>query len=142
MTVEDPIADMLTRIRNANRKFHQEVRIPSSKLRLAIARILKEEGYINDYEVESFNSKSNLLIRLKYKHKSGKHGKGRRERERVIVGLERISKSSLRVYRKAREVPQVLSGMGTCVLSTSKGVMTGREAREKGVGGELLFKIW
>lgn len=142
MTIEDPIADMLTRIRNANEKFHQGVRVPTSNIKEEIARILKEEGYIEDYEVESKDSKKDLLIKLKYKQKSGKRGKGRRKREKVITGLERVSKPSLRVYAKQDKIPQVLSGLGTFVLSTSKGVMTGREAKDMGVGGELLFKVW
>lgn len=142
MIIEDPIADMLVRIKNANGRFHREVRVPRSNLKLAIAKILKEEGYIKDYKERSQDSKQDILIQLKYKRKSGEHGKGRREQVRVIEDIKRISKPSNRVYAKAEEIPEVLSGLGTCVLSTSSGVMTGKEARKREVGGELLFKIW
>ncbi len=142
MTIEDPIADMLVRIKNANGRFHRKVRVPRSNLKLAIAKILKEEGYIEDYEERSQDSKQDILIKLKYKQKSGGRGKGRREKVRVIENIERVSKPSTRVYTKTDQIPEVVSGLGTCVLSTSHGVMTGKEARKRKVGGELLFKIW
>lgn len=142
MTIEDPVADMLTRIKNANERFHNQVTVPRSNLKLAIAKILKEEGYIKDYGERSQDSKQDILIQLKYKRKSGERGKGRRKQVRVIEGIERVSKPATRVYTQADEIPEVLSGLGTCVLSTSSGVMTGKEARKRGVGGEVLFKIW
>ena len=128
----DPIADMLTRIRNALQQKHETVSMPSSKEKVNIARILKEEGYINDYKVESDGVKKTMTIDLKY----GKNG------EKVITGLKRISKPGLRVYSKAENLPRVLSGLGTAVISTSKGVMTDRDARKANVGGEVLAYIW
>ncbi len=132
MTMTDPIADMLTRIRNALQQKHETVSMPSSKEKVNIARILKEEGYINDYKVESDGVKKTMTIDLKY----GKNG------EKVITGLKRISKPGLRVYSKAENLPRVLSGLGTAVISTSKGVMTDRDARKANVGGEVLAYIW
>lgn len=142
MIIEDPVSDMLTRIRNANHRFHNQVTIPRSNLKLAIAKILKEEGYIKDYKERSRDSREEILIQLKYKRKSGERGKGRRKRVRVIEDIERVSKPSTRLYTNKEEIPEVLSGLGTCVLSTSRGVMIGKEAKKKGVGGEVLFKIW
>ena len=129
--VTDPIADMLTRIRNANVMRYKEVEVPASKIKNEIARILKEEGFISDYKIKKNNIQDNIVLYLKY---SGK--------ERVITGLKRISKPGLRVYAKAEEVPYVLNGLGIAILSTSKGVMTDKEARKNGVGGEVLAYIW
>lgn len=137
MSVSDPISDMLTRIRNAVIAGHSMVVIPSSKLKVAIAKILKEEGYISGYEVvdgKIANSKV-LRIRLKYVGE-------RRQRRPVITGLERVSRPGRRVYTGKSDIPWVLSGIGIAILSTPKGVMTGRRARSLGVGGEVLCKIW
>lgn len=132
MVVSDPIADMLTRIRNANQLRYTEVEMPTSKMKEEIARILKEEGYISDYKVESSEKSKKLILNLKYGAK----------KERVITGLKRISKPGLRVYAKADEVPSVLNGLGIAVVSTSQGVMTGRDAKSKNLGGEVLAYIW
>ena len=129
--VTDPIADMLTRIRNANQMRYKEVEVPASKLKIEIARILKEEGFISDYKVKKGNIQNIIVLYLKY---SGK--------ERVITGLKRISKPGLRVYAKAEEIPTVLSGLGIAVISTSKGVMTDKDARKNSLGGEVLAYIW
>lgn len=137
MTVTDPIADMLTRIRNGLMAGHSVVAMPNSKLKAAIADILKSEGFIEDFEIaESENSAfKTLRINLKYVGE-------RRERQSVISGLERVSKPGRRVYTKKREIPWVLSGLGVAILSTPKGVMSGRKARQLGVGGEILCKVW
>lgn len=132
MSVTDPIADLLTRIRNANQMRYQEVSVPSSKMKLEIVRILKEEGYIVDFKVEKQDVQDNINITLKY----GKN------KERVISGLKRISKPGLRVYAKAEEIPTVLNGLGIAILSTPNGVMTGKEAKKQNVGGEVLAYIW
>ena len=129
--VTDPIADMLTRIRNANSMRYKEVEVPASKIKNEIARILKEEGFISDYKVKKNNIQDKLVLNLKY---SGK--------ERVITGLKRISKPGLRVYAKADEIPTVLSGLGIAIISTSKGMMTDRDARKASLGGEVLAYIW
>ena len=129
--VTDPIADMLTRIRNANVMRYNEVEVPASKIKIEIARILKEEGFISDYKVKQNNIQDNIVLYLKY---SGK--------ERVITGLKRISKPGLRVYAKAEEIPTVLSGLGIAIISTSKGLMTDRDARKASHGGEVLAYIW
>ena len=129
--VTDPIADMLTRIRNANVMRYKEVEVPASKIKNEIARILKEEGFISDYKVKKSNIQDIIVLYLKY---SGK--------ERVITGLKRISKPGLRVYAKAEEIPTVLSGLGIAVISTSKGVMTDKDARKNSLGGEVLAYIW
>ena len=129
--VTDPIADMLTRIRNANQMRYKEVEVPSSKMKVEIARILKSEGFIVDYKVKKNNIQDILVLSLKYVDK-----------ERVITGLKRISKPGLRVYVKAEEVPTVLSGLGIAIISTSKGVMTDKEARANSLGGEVLAYIW
>jgi small subunit ribosomal protein S8 len=126
--VTDPIADMLTRIRNANQMRDKQVEVPASKMKEEIARILKEEGFIVDYKLEQ----SNIILSLKYTEK----------KERVITGLKRISKPGLRVYVKADEVPKVLNGLGIAILSTSKGIMTDKKARENTLGGEVLAYIW
>ena len=129
--VTDPIADMLTRIRNANQMRYKEVEVPASKMKNEIARILKEEGFIVDYKVKKNNIQNILVLSLKYVDK-----------ERVITGLKRISKPGLRVYVKAEEVPYVLNGLGIAIISTSKGVMTDKDARTKSLGGEVLAYIW
>lgn len=132
MSVTDPIADLLTRIRNANQMRYQEVSVPSSKMKLEIVKILKEEGYIENYKVEKNDVQDNINITLKY----GKN------KERVISGLKRISKPGLRVYAKAEEIPTVLNGLGISIISTPNGVMTGKEAKKQNVGGEVLAYIW
>ena len=132
MSVTDPIADLLTRMRNANRMRYNEVVVPSSKLKLEIVKILKAEGYITDYKVEKGQVQDNIVITLKY----GKN------KERVISGLKRISKPGLRVYAKAEEIPTVLNGLGISIVSTSKGIMTGKEARKENLGGEVLAYVW
>ena len=129
--VTDPIADMLTRIRNANQMRYKEVEVPASKMKNEIARILKAEGFIVDYKVKKNNIQDILVLSLKYVDK-----------ERVITGLKRISKPGLRVYVKAEEVPSVLSGLGIAIISTSQGVMTDKEARKNSLGGEVLAYIW
>ena len=129
--VTDPIADMLTRIRNANQMRYKEVEVPASKMKNEIARILKSEGFIVDYKVKKNNIQDILVLSLKYVDK-----------ERVITGLKRISKPGLRVYVKAEEVPTVLNGLGIAIVSTSKGVMTDKEARANSLGGEILAYIW
>ena len=132
MSVTDPIADLLTRMRNANQMRYNEVVVPSSNLKLEIVKILKAEGYITDYKVEKGQVQDNIVITLKY----GKN------KERVISGLKRISKPGLRVYAKAEEIPTVLNGLGISIVSTSKGIMTGKEARKENLGGEVLAYIW
>ena len=132
MSVTDPIADMLTRVRNANQMRYNEVVVPSSKMKIEIAKILKSEGFIADYKVEKGEVQDNIIITLKY----GKN------KERVISGLKRISKPGLRVYAKAEEIHTVLNGLGISIVSTSKGVMTGKEARKENLGGEVLAYIW
>ena len=129
--VTDPIADMLTRIRNANQMRYKEVEVPASKMKNEIARILKSEGFIVDYKVKKNNIQDILVLSLKYVDK-----------ERVITGLKRISKPGLRVYVKAEEVPSVLNGLGIAIISTSQGVMTDKDARAKSLGGEVLAYVW
>lgn len=136
MTVSDPIADMLTRIRNAGQRAHSEVRLPSSKIREAIARILAEEGYIEGYEVEHGGSFPELRLALKYQQL------GTRERRLAIGGLRRVSRPARRVYVGADEIPNTRGGLGVCVVSTSQGLMTGREARRRNLGGEIVCEIW
>ncbi len=126
--VTDTIADMLTRIRNANQMRYETVEIPTSKIKVEIARILKEEGFIKEYKVEG----RTLTLTLKYAE----------NKERVITGLKRISKPGLRVYAKNDEIPKVLNGLGIAILSTSKGIMTDKEARKQNIGGEVLAYIW
>ncbi len=130
--VTDTIADMLTRIRNANSMRYTEVKVPASKLKLELARILKEEGFIKDYKVADENVQGMIYLTLKYGQ----------NKERVITGLKRISKPGLRVYAKADEVPKVLNGLGIAIISTSKGIMTDKEARKQNLGGEVLAYIW
>ena len=129
----DPIADLLTRIRNANMIKHQIVQIPGTKMSKAIALILKEEGFIEDFEIYSENSFEYLLISLKYKGKL---------REPVICKMKRVSKPGLRVYANAKQLPKVLDNLGIAIISTSKGVMTNLKAKELGIGGEVLCYIW
>ena len=130
--VTDTIADMLTRIRNANSMGYEEVTVPASKLKVELARILKEEGFIKEYKVVSEGVEKNILLTLKYGNK----------KERVITGLKRISKPGLRVYVKSDEVPKVLNGLGIAIISTSKGIMTDKQARKDKLGGEVLAYIW
>ena len=134
MTMTDPIADMLTRIRNANVAMHDDVRMPSSKLKESLAVVLKSEGYIEDFSVADNEDRpgSTLSIVMKYSP----------ERERVISGVKRVSKPGLRVYTKADKVPRVLGGLGVAVLSTSQGLMSDREARKRRMGGEILCFVW
>jgi len=128
----DPIADMLARIRNANKALPDTVTMPTSRAKVEIARLLKEEGYIRDYHVEKGESFDNLVLELKYG----------RNRERVISGLKRVSKPGRRIYARKDRLPRVLGGMGVAILSTSSGVMTSRTAEEKGVGGEVICFVW
>ena len=132
MSMNDPIADMLTRVRNANSAGKQTVSMPSSKKLVEIARIMQEEGYIAGYEVESAEPREILEITLKYGEK----------KDRTIRGLKRISKPGLRIYAGKDELPRVLGGLGTAIISTSKGVMADRDARKMGVGGEVIAYIW
>ena len=132
MVLTDPIADYLTRIRNANMVRHESVEVPASKMKKAISEILKREGFIRDYECIEDDEQGTIRIFLKY----GKNN------ERVISGLKRISKPGLRSYVKADEVPKVLNGLGIAIISTSAGVMTDKEARAKNVGGEVLAYVW
>ncbi len=137
MSVNDPIADMLTRLRNGVMAGHTLVAMPSSKIKLSIAEILKEEGFIESYEVADGERAPQKVLRVKLKYVGE-----RRERRSVITGLERISTPGRRVYAKKEEIPFVLSGLGVSIVSTPKGVMTGRRARQVGVGGEVLCKVW
>ena len=135
MTMTDPIADMLTRLRNANRAYHESTSMPNSKIKVGIAKILKSEGYITDYKVTDAGEGQTgqvLTLTLKY---------GAR-RERALAGLRRISKPGLRVYAKATGLPKVLGGMGIAIISTSQGLMTDKQAHEKSVGGEVLAYVW
>jgi small subunit ribosomal protein S8 len=135
MMVSDPIADMLTRIRNVLAVGHPGLRVPSSKIKVEIARILKDEGFIEDYRVTRERPQPQLVIRLKYVGE-------RKQRRPVITGLRRVSKPGRRVYTRASEIPWVRSGMGIAILTTPKGVLTGQQARRLGVGGEVLCYVW
>jgi small subunit ribosomal protein S8 len=137
MSVNDPIADMLTRIRNGMMAGHPSVAMPSSNLKVSIAKILKEEGFINNYEVADDPSVGYKILRLRLKYIGE-----RRQRRPVITGLERVSRPGRRVYTGKQDIPWILSGMGVAILSTPKGVMTGQRARQLGVGGEILCKVW
>jgi len=128
----DPIADMLTRIRNANLALHDAVEMPGSTMKAEVARVLRDEGYITDYELRDADVGTELVVRLKYD----------RDRRRVISGLERVSKPGRRVYVDRTSIPKVLGGMGISVISTSQGIITGHEARRRGVGGEVLCSVW
>ena len=128
----DPVADMLTRIRNANKALQETVSMPTSRMKVEIARLLKEEGYIRDYRVEGGESFDTLVVELKFG----------RNRERVITDLKRVSKPGRRVYAKKERLPRVLGGMGVAILSTSTGVITDRSAAQRGVGGEVIAFVW
>ena len=132
MTMTDPIADMLTRIRNGVSAKHDNVAMPSSKIKVAIAQVLKEEGFIRDFQVEADGTRPMLKIELSYT--------GRKEA--VLSGIKRVSKPGLRVYVQKREIPRVLGGLGVAILSTPEGVMTGQLARQKSIGGEVLCYVW
>lgn len=132
MVMTDPIADFLTRIRNANSVGHKTVSIPASNAKLALAEILKEEGFIKGFEVIEDNKQNEIKIQLKY---------GRND-EKVITGIKRISKPGLRIYAKADEVPRVLNGLGIAIISTSNGIITDKQARQQGVGGEVVAYVW
>lgn len=134
MTMTDPIADMLTRIRNANTAMHDEVTMPSSKQKEALAALLKQEGYIEDFAVSSNEPKPGKRLNITMKYSP--------ERARTISGLRRVSKPGLRVYSAATEVPRVLGGLGVAVVSTSQGLLTDREARKRKVGGEVVCFVW
>lgn len=132
MTMTDPIADMLTRLRNANSAHHDSVSMPSSKMKVALAQMLKREGYIKDLEVTDARVGQTLTLYLKYGEK----------RQRAITGLKRISKPGLRKYAKSTELPRVMGGLGVAIMSTSSGLLTDREAAERGVGGEIVAYVW
>ncbi|RIX30343.1 30S ribosomal protein S8 [Amnibacterium setariae] len=132
MTMTDPVADLLTRVRNANSAFHETVTLPHSKLKAGIAEILKTEGYISDWSVADARVGKTLVLDLKYGP----------NRERSIAGIKRVSKPGLRVYAKSTELPTVLGGLGVAILSTSSGLLTDRQATKKGVGGEVLAYVW
>lgn len=132
MSMSDPIADMLTRIRNANRVFKNSVDIPSSNLKMGIAKLLKDEGYIRDFKVVKTQPQATLKVYLKYTP----------ERQRCISGLKRISKPGLRIYVKTDQIPRVLGGLGTAILSTSRGILTDKQSRLGKVGGEVLCYVW
>ena len=132
MTMTDPIADMLTRIRNANTAGHPTVEIPASKMKKSIAGILKEEGYIEDFEVIDDNKQGIIKVTMKYGA----------DKERVISGIKKISKPGLKTYAKANEIPRVLGGLGIAISSTSKGVISDKEARKLGIGGEVICYVW
>jgi small subunit ribosomal protein S8 len=132
MTMTDPIADMLTRIRNGNTAYHETVSMPASKIKLGIAEILKAQGYIADFAVEDAPVGQTLVVTLKYGP----------NRERSIAGLRRVSKPGLRVYAKSTAMPRVLGGLGIAIISTSTGLLTDRQAQAKGVGGEVLAYVW
>lgn len=132
MVMTDPIADMLTRIRNANSVFHDKVEIPASKIKQSIADILKSEGFVKDYEMVSDDKQGILRVTLKYGA----------NREKVITGMKRISKPGLRVYAKNDQLPRVLGGLGIAIISTSKGLMSDKQARKEGLGGEVLAYVW
>ncbi len=132
MSMTDPIGDMLTRIRNANMVKHESVEMPSSKMKIEIAKILKKEGYIRDFRYYKFQNKFNLKVFLKYGEKNST----------TIMGIERVSKPGRRIYSGKDEIPKILGGLGVAILSTSKGVLTDKEARSAGVGGEIICRVW
>lgn len=132
MVMTDPIADMLTRIRNANSVYHDKVEIPGSKIKQAIVEILKSEGFVKDYEMVSDGKQGVLKVSLKYGA----------NREKVITGIKRISKPGLRVYAKNDQLPRVLGGLGIAIISTSKGIMSDKQARKEGLGGEVIAYVW
>ena len=130
--VSDTIADMLTRIRNANQMRYEEVKIPASNIKKEIARILKEEGFIKDFKIENDDAQGTIVLTLKYTDK----------KQRVITGLKRVSRPGLRKYVKNDEIPEVINGLGIAIISTSKGIMTDKQARKENIGGEVLAYIW
>lgn len=130
----DPISNLLTQIRNAQERFHREIKLPSSKLKAEICRILKEEGFISDYRVVEQDHRASLQVTLKYK--------GKRGREKVLSSIERVSRPGQRVYVSVGEIPRVRNGLGIAILSTPQGVMTGKQAKAKRVGGEVLVHVW
>jgi len=132
MTMTDPVADFLTRLRNANSAYHEQISLPYSKLKAGIAEILKKEGYVGAIKVEDAEVGKTLVVDLKYGP----------NRERTIVGIKRVSKPGLRVYAKSTELPRVLGGLGIAILSTSSGLLTDRQAAKKGVGGEVIAYVW
>ncbi|NPV27006.1 MAG: 30S ribosomal protein S8 [Firmicutes bacterium] len=132
MVMTDPIADFLTRIRNANTVYHEKVEVPASKMKKALAEIFKQEGFIRDYEYIDDGKQGIIRLYLKYGP----------NREKVITGLKRISKPGLRVYAKKDEIPRVLGGLGIAIISTSKGIMTDKQARKEGLGGEVICYVW
>ena len=132
MTMTDPVADFLTRLRNANSAYHESISLPYSKLKAGIAEILKKEGYVGAIKVEDAEVGKTLIVDLKYGP----------NRERTIVGIKRVSKPGLRVYAKSTELPRVLGGLGIAILSTSSGLLTDRQAAKKGVGGEVIAYVW
>ena len=132
MAMTDPIADMLTRLRNANSVFHETVDVPGSKIKTAIAEVLKEEGFIKDYSFNEDNKQGVITISLKYGP----------NREKVISGIKRISKPGLRQYAKHAELPRVLGGLGIAIISTSQGIMSDKQARKAGLGGEVIAYVW
>jgi small subunit ribosomal protein S8 len=137
MSVNDPIADMLTRIRNAVIAGHTVTAMPSSKMKADIAKILKEEGFIKSYQVVDGDKPSQPILRIRLKYVGE-----RRERKSILTGIERVSRPGRRIYTGKRDIPWVLSGMGVAILSTPKGIMTGKQARKLGVGGEVVCKVW
>lgn len=137
MSVNDPIADMLTRVRNALSAGHSVVSMPSTKLKIELSRILKEEGYIDSFEVVEDEQSVSKVLRITLKYVGE-----RRQKQPVITGIERISRPGRRVYTKKQEIPWVLSGLGIAIFTTPKGVMTGQRARQLGVGGEYICKVW
>lgn len=132
MVMTDPIADMLTRLRNANSVYHEKVEIPGSKIKVAIANILKEEGFIKDFDFVQDSKQGLLRVNLKYGP----------NREKVITGIKRISKPGLRIYAKNDQLPRVLGGLGIAIVSTSKGIMSDKQARKNGLGGEVIAYVW
>ena len=134
MTMTDPVADMLTRIRNANQAMHEGVAMPSSQQKIALADLLKEEGYITDFDVSTSERATGNVLSITMKYTDS--------RERVISGIKRVSKPGLRVYTKSDKIPRVLGGLGVAVVSTSKGLMSDREARRRRMGGEILCYVW
>ena len=132
MTMTDPIADFLTRLRNANSAYHDQVKLPHSKIKANIAEILKREGYISEYRTEDAEVGKTLIVDLKYGP----------SRERSLAGVRRVSKPGLRVYAKSTNLPKVLGGLGVAIISTSQGLLTDRQANQKGVGGEVLAYVW
>lgn len=132
MTMTDPIADMLTRIRNGFRQRHESVEVPTSKIKLEIVKVLKEEGYIKKYEHKSHDNKKFMKVILKYTPKG----------DSVIEGLQRVSKPGRRIYISKQDIPKVMNGMGVSIISTNQGIVTGKQARMSNVGGELLCKVW